>query len=93
MAKQTIYTLRISGKRDKLVEGTLEYLIDYYSYTLLIGHSWNPKINQKPTTIKSLVTNLQKSFEEQEAACYNRTYVEYVGSKKIEVEPKKEDNK
>lgn len=42
-------------------EGTLEELISYYSYTLEIGNSWNKKINRNPKTIKSFVSNLQKS--------------------------------
>lgn len=60
------------------VEGTLEYLINYFGYTLEVGASWNRKINRYPTTIRSFVSNLQKSYEEQEAACYDRTYVELV---------------
>ena len=58
------------------VTGTLEELTNYFSYTLECGASWNKKIKQHPKTIKSLISNLNKSFEEKEAACYNRTSVE-----------------
>ena len=45
---------------------TLEEAIEYHSYTLEKGASWqdergNKKINRHPTTIKSLITNLNNS--------------------------------
>ena len=73
-----VYKVKIthSKREDKIVEGTLDYLINqYFGYTLEIGASWNPKIQRYPKTIKSFVSNLQKSYEEKEAACYERTYV------------------
>ena len=74
------FKINISHTRrgDRIVEGTLEYLIGYFSYTLEIGNSWNRKINRTPKTIKSFVTNLQKSYEEKEASCYERTFVDLV---------------
>lgn len=57
------------------ITGTLAYLINYFSYTLEVGASWNPKINRNPKTIKSFMTNLEKALEEKEGACYNRTFV------------------
>ena len=45
---------------------TLEEAIEYYSYTLECGASWshekgNKKINRNPTTIKSLISNLNNA--------------------------------
>ena len=60
---------------EREVSGDLPYLLKYFSYTLECGNSWNKKINRYPKTIKSFVSNLQKSYEEKEASCYNRTYV------------------
>jgi hypothetical protein len=56
-------------------EGTLEELTQCFSYTLEVGASWNKKINRNPKTIAALVKNLQASYEEKEAACYDRTSV------------------
>jgi hypothetical protein len=79
MPKQVkTYKIQISGRRDKVVEGTLEYLKQYFGYTLEVGHSWNPRITKNPTTIKSFVSNLQRSYAVQEANCYSRTYVSLV---------------
>ena len=61
---------------EREVTGTLEYLLQYFSYTLECGASWNSKINRYPKTIKSFLKNLQASYEEKEASCYNRTFVE-----------------
>jgi hypothetical protein len=57
------------------VTGDLPYLLQYFSYTLECGNSYNRKINRYPKTIKSFISNLQKSYEEKEASCYNRTFV------------------
>ena len=81
MKKEKTYKIKISHTKrgDRIVEGTLDYLInDYFGYTLEIGHSWNNKINRNPKTIRSFVSNLQKSYYEKEAACYERTFVELV---------------
>lgn len=48
------------------VTGTLAELIDYFSYTLLKGKSWehergNKRINMAPKTINSLVDNLNNA--------------------------------
>ena len=64
-----------TSPRENTTEGTLEELIQYFSYTLEIGNSWNKKINRRPATIAAFVKNLQKSYEEKEAACYDRTSV------------------
>ena len=64
--------------RDTETEGTLEELIKYFGYTLEIGNSWNKKINREPKTINSFVKNLQASYEEKEASCYERTSIELI---------------
>ena len=75
---QTTKSRRSGEDRVNVVERTLGELIEYFSYTLEIGNSWNKKINRNPKTIKSFVSNLQKSYEEQEASCYDRTHVELI---------------
>jgi hypothetical protein len=73
------YKIKVVRKeREKIIEDTLENLIEYFSYTLEVGHSWNRKINKNPTTIKSFISNLRKSFEEKEGGCYERTYIELI---------------
>lgn len=69
------YSIKVEKKRERIVTGTLEELIQQFSYTLEIGASYNSKINRNPKTIKSFISNLQKAFSEKEAACYDRTYV------------------
>jgi hypothetical protein len=73
---ENTYTIKKErNDKETIITGTLSYLINYFSYTLEVGNSWNPKINRNPTTIYSFITNLQKSFEAQEACCYNRTSI------------------
>ena len=70
------YTIKTSKNgRVSETSGTLEELISYFGYTLEVGNSWNPKINRNPKTIKSFISNLQKSYEEKEASCFSRTSV------------------
>jgi len=74
MAKE--YTIiKSKNNRDITVTGTLDYLKDYFSYTIECGVSWNPKINSNPKTIKSLVKTLEKSYDEVEGSCFNRTLI------------------
>ena len=61
--------------RDSEISGTLEELQEYFDYTFEVGCSWNSKIIRKPKTIKSFISNLQKSYEEKEGACFERTFV------------------
>ena len=73
------YSRRTRPDREKLVTGTLEYLQDYFSYTLLKANSHNKSIPLTGgKTIKSFVNNLQKAYDICEAACYDRTYVNLV---------------
>lgn len=81
MAKEKTYTIRKEYKgRVSEIEGTLEYLKDYFSYTLEIGRSWNKKIPHpsKIKTIKSFISALERSYDEKEGACYQRTSIELV---------------
>jgi hypothetical protein len=74
MIKEKTYKIRKNyHDRDSIVEGTLEEITKYFSYTLLVGNSYNPKIITKPKTIKSLMSNLNKSLDIKEGSCYNRT--------------------
>ena len=59
---------------------TVEDLKKYFGYTLEIGRSWNRKIKHPSEikTIKQFITALEKSYDEKEANCYNRTSVSYV---------------
>ena len=74
-----VYKVRkIRKGRETTIEGTLNYLIDYFGYTLEVGNSWNPKINTNPKTIKGFISSLKKSLDEKEGACFERTYIELV---------------
>ena len=77
MANKKEYTIITSRNgRDTEFTGTIERLAnEVFGYTLEIGQSYNPKINRNPTTIRSLLSNLQKSYEKKEACCYERTSV------------------
>lgn len=73
-----IFKIQKSYKgKDRVIEGNLDYLKDYFSYTLEVGRSWNNKI--KPISeiknIKSFISNLEKSYQEKEGACYERTSI------------------
>ena len=64
-----VYTVKTStyGRgRTRTTEytGTLEELIAIYKYTLESGHSYNPKINTNPKTIKGFINALTKSLDE-----------------------------
>ena len=76
MAKSTkVYTLKWTRRdQERSTSGTVEELTKYFSYTLLCGHSYNPRINQHPTTIKSLISNINKSIDQTNGG-YDRPYV------------------
>lgn len=59
-----------------IIKGTLEGLTNYFSYTLECGHRWNSKINKSPTTYKSLISNLNKSYHETQGSCYDPDFVD-----------------
>lgn len=62
--------------RHTIIKGTIEGLTNYFGYTLDCGHSWNQKINAKPKTYKSLISNLNKSYHETQGCCYDHDYVD-----------------
>lgn len=62
--------------------GTVAELVQYYSYTLECGASWqyekgNKKINRTPKTIKSLVTNLYNAKNNSAADGYSGSSYDY----------------
>ena len=62
--------------RYTIVKGTIEQLVEYFGYALECGHSWNSKINKNPTTYKSLISNLNKSYHETQGSCYDPDFVD-----------------
>lgn len=71
------------GRADSTSEftGTIPELLEDFSYTLECGASWehekgNSKINRYPKTIKSLVSNLNKSERNSAANGDSRTSYE-----------------
>lgn len=62
-----------NGSRTTIWEGTIDYLKSkVFGYTLDCGASWNPKINSDPKSLKSLVSNLNKSDDEIHGSCFTR---------------------
>ncbi len=83
MAKQTVYTIESTSYRtgaSHKMTGTLEELCQSFSYTLECGHSYqhekgNSKINTKPKTIKSLITNINNAETNRTAnGCASRYF-------------------
>ena len=77
------YVLRYGHGCYTIWYGTLEQLIDAFSYTLEIGNSWDKRINKNPKTIKSFISNLNRAFAIKEAKCYDRSYVEIATKEQI----------
>lgn len=79
------YTIKVTTVRafgeDKVqkVSGTLEELIDYYSYTLEIGHGYNSRINFRPKTIRGFLSAIQKASDIKYGCTYTRQYFELLG--------------
>lgn len=63
--------------RETLWVGTIAQLSDAFGYTLECGHSWNHRIKRESEikTVKSLVSNLNKSYRETMGGCYDPDYV------------------
>lgn len=81
MKKQTIKLIAlIKTHRDRrtLWVGTLAQMTDAFSYTLECGNSWNHKIKtaDEIKTLKSLVSNLNKSVDETQGGCFDRDFYE-----------------
>ena len=91
MAKQTKrYVITSTNSRTGRCRSsrpmTVEEAVDYYSYTLECGASWshekgNHVINCCPTTIKSLITNLNNASSNSARNGYGDYYEakEFVG--------------
>lgn len=91
MAKQPkryviTHTRPFSGRSYTSRPLTIKEAVEYYGYTLECGASWqyekgNKKINRRPTTIKSLITNLNNaSNNSARNGCGDHyTAVEHVG--------------
>lgn len=58
--------------------GTVAQLAKSFRYTLECGASWNHKIKtaNEITTLKSLVSNINKSYDETQGSCFDRDHVE-----------------
>ena len=72
-----IYTI-LKNRNDRTTEtsGMLPELIQHFSYTLLVGNSWNKKVNMQPKTIKSFVTMINLATNSAAANGYSGTYFE-----------------
>jgi len=78
-----IVKTRSRGQQTEAV-GTLEELIQYHAYTLDVGACYahekgNKKINIRPATIKSLVSNLNNAANNAANNGYSGTSYELVG--------------
>lgn len=58
---------------------TVPELIQYFGYTLEVGHSYNNKIQLRPKTIKSFVSHFNLAVDEKYGGYY-RPYLTLVGS-------------
>lgn len=86
-----VYTIKethspLFGNRitERVHTGTLEELIEYYSYTLEVGASYqhergNKKINCHPTTIRSLLSNIAKAKDNSACNGYSGYSYELIG--------------
>ena len=80
------YTItKIRNQGTSVATGTVEELVRYYGYTLECGASYqhekgNAKINRKPTTAKSLVSNLNKAVNNSAANGYAGITFELTGA-------------
>jgi hypothetical protein len=79
MAEAT-YSIRKHRRGGKVSEstGTLAELTEYYGYTLVCGNSYNSKIALKPRTVKSLVSNLNRSVDYTQKGSYDPDYYELI---------------
>jgi hypothetical protein len=81
MDREKEFSIRITRTRlgrdnsFTIAKGTLAELIKKFSYTLELGNSVRSSINRNPKTIKSFVSNLQKSFEI--IYCYDRIIIKF----------------
>lgn len=79
MKKYTVVKVR-KGREEILDPMTVEELSNYFSYSLEVGASWqhekgNKRINRKPKTIKSLITNYNNARNNAAANGYADEYI------------------
>jgi hypothetical protein len=80
------FTIKVTRNRNNSVHtfsGTVAELIETFSYTLECGASYahekgNSKIDRKPKSAKSLVSNLNKATNNSAANGYSGTHYELV---------------
>ena len=72
---ERIFTLIKHRKgQERTLTMTLPEFIDYFSYTLEVGASWDRKVNRNPRTFTAFVSSLRRACEAEEGCCYGRTY-------------------
>lgn len=77
MNKEFTITIHHRGRVSE-VTGDMNYLIDYFGYKLDTAYDYNPKINRRPKTAKSLVSSLNKAVRELQGGCFEQDYYEFV---------------
>jgi len=83
--KQYTIIIHQRGRDPRETTGTLPELINYFSYTLERGYSWqnergNKKIDRNPKTIASLVKNLNNAENNAAANGCGSTWYEKKGA-------------
>lgn len=80
---KTYTIIKTSHGRTTEVTGTIPELINYFSYTLKCGASWNyekgcRKVTTQPKTIKSLMTALSNAVYNTQGCRYDQDSYDYV---------------
>lgn len=65
--------------KTKEITGTLEYLVQYFGYTLEVGRSWerepgNRKVNTNPKSGRALCTSLNRAVDNAACNGYSGTF-------------------
>lgn len=73
--EKIVYVAVDRRERTRVYSGTVSDLAQVvFGYTLECGWGRNPSINKNPKTLKSLISNLNKSVHETQGCCYNQDY-------------------
>ncbi len=80
MKKEKKFTVQINGRNNstRTTTGTIQELTEYFSYTLEVGNSWDPKVNRNPKTIKALVSNVNRAYDASTGNGYSGKSIEQV---------------
>jgi len=72
----------IKNRRNRTTEitGDLDYLRNYFAYTLSAGNSYDSKVKLTPASAKTLVSSLNRAVDSLEKGSYNPTYYELANS-------------